>query len=118
MKTIKIKELGIEVTYPIVWTKPYNEIIIPKGWRKIKVWELWFILDGSKYMDEFLGDFNGKYNYFWCEQTDYAKNNNYASRLYLNWVLVLDSGDWGGSLSDSNDDGRVCLVRELKEAKR
>src|SRR3990167_4333213 len=90
-KTMAINDLGLEVTYPIEWTKPYDEIIIPKGWRKIKVWELWFILDGSKYMDKFLGEYKGQFNYFWCEQTDYAKKNDYASGLSLYRNLDLSS---------------------------
>src|SRR3990167_184493 len=114
MKTIKIKELGIEVTYPIVWTKPYNEIIIPKGWRKIEIWELWFILDGSKYMDKFLGKFKGEFNYFWCEQADYAKKKNYSSRLYLSRNLNLASRYWNVNLSYSDEDGRVVFARDLK----
>lgn len=110
MKTLKIKELGIEVTKPIEWTKPYNQIEVPKGWRKIKVWELWFILDGSQYIDEFLGDFKGKRNWFWCEQTDYAKKNNYSSGLYLYWGLYVGSGYVG--LANSVGDGRVVFVKD------
>lgn len=110
--TIIIKELGIEVTKPKDWTKPYNQIEVPTGWRKIKVWELFYILDGSKYMDDFLGDYKGKWNYFWCERTDFAKKNNYFSGLGLYWDLDLDS-NWN-SLVDSNDGGRVCFCRSVK----
>ena len=111
---IKIKELNLEVQRPQKWVKPYNEIVIPKGWRNIKVWELWFILDGSKYMDNFLGYYKGKYNYFYCEQTSWAKKNNRLSRLSLDGDLVLYSGWSGGDLGNSDGDGRVVFCRDLK----
>ena len=113
MKTIIIKELGIEVTKPKVWNKPYNRIKIPKGFRLIKVWELWFILDGSKYLHEFLGKFKGIYNWFWCEQTTYGKKYNYASWLCVVRNLSLDSG--GQNLASSDKYGRVVFVKEKKE---
>lgn len=88
VETIKIPELNLEVTRTQEWTKPYNKIIVPEGWRKIKVQELWFILDGSKYVDDFLGDFKGKWNRFWCEQTHYDKENNYSRWLCSDDDLV------------------------------
>ena len=112
MKTIKIKEIGIEVTYPKTWTKPYNKIEIPEGWRMIRVLELFFILDGSKYMNKFLGKLKGKWNYFWCEQTHCAKRIKASSALYLECDLDLKLDSWG--FKDSIEGGRVVFCRSLK----
>ena len=110
---MRIPELKIEVTKPVKWIKPCNKIVAPKGFRKIKVWELWFILDGSRYMDEFLKDFKGKYNWFWCEQTNYANKNNYSSGLVLGWGLGLVSDV--DNLAGSNGRGRVVFTRDLPQ---
>ena len=91
------------------WDKPYNEIVIPKGMRLIKLWELFKLLD-SKYSDKFLGNYKGKWNYFWCEQTKYAKLNNRSSGLCLVRGLDLYSGDV--SLAYSDDCGRVVFVKK------
>lgn len=114
MKTIKIPELNIEVTYPEVWPKPYNEIVIPEGWELIDLGRLWWIIDSSPYSDEFLGKFKGKYNSFWCKQTKWAKTHSYASGLYLNRDLYLYS--YNDDLAGSYEDGRVVFCRPIKGA--
>jgi hypothetical protein len=108
---IKIPELSIEITKPIPWTKPYNEIVCPKGFRKIKIWELIYIFE-SDYCDEFLGKDKDEWISVWCEQTKYAKKNNYAVRSYRAGIgyWCADSGD----LAVSGAYARVVFVRDLK----
>lgn len=110
-KTIKMPEFNIEITEIQDWSKPYNEIIAPKGFRKIEVWELWRILD-SKYRDKVLGEYKEKSNYFWCEQTEYDKRNNYSRWLYLSRGLNLGSNN--DVLAVSYSGGRVIFCRSLK----
>ena len=110
---LKVKEWNLEITPIQDWNKPYNQIIIPKGFRKIKVWELWRLLE-SKYADEFLGDYKGEYNRFWCEQTNYDKEdkeNGYSRWLYFDWSLDLGSGN--DVLADSNVNGRVIFCKDI-----
>ena len=114
METMKIKEFNLEITKPITWTKTFGEIVIPKGFRLFKLWELWRLLE-SKYGDEFLGEFKGQCNYFFCEQTKYAKKKNFLSGLYLYGVLDLYS--ISDSLAGSSGSGRVAFCRDLKEKK-
>ncbi len=111
-RTLKIKELKIEVTYPAEYTGQYNKIEIPKGWKLINVRDLWWILDESKYMNDFLGNFKGEWNRFWCEQTKHDKKAKQSRWLVLDGYLVLYS-DWG-NLDYSDSDGRVVFVRDLK----
>lgn len=111
MKTIKIKELNIEVTYLEEWTEPYNKIKVPKGWKLIEIWQLAYILE-SKYCNEFLGKFKGKYSLFWCSQTKFAKDNGYSCGVNRGWSGSWDA-DWDG-LVGSGGDGRVAFVREMK----
>jgi hypothetical protein len=108
LELFESKVLGLTLTKIQDWNKPYNEIVIPEGFRKIKIWELWQLLE-SEEMDKFLGDYKGKYNWFWCEQTNYAKKNGYSSGLCLDWNLDLYSVD--GGLADSGDGGRVVFVK-------
>jgi len=109
-KLLKIPELNIEVTKIQDWIKPYNEIVIPKGFRLIEDYELMWLI--RKATTKFLGKYKGEYNYFWIAQTPYVKANNYSSGLYLNGNLGLYLYDDG--LSDSDEDGRVVFVRDLK----
>ncbi len=102
------KVLGLDITNIQDWDKPYNEIVVPEGYRKIKIWELWELLE-SEERDDFLGEYKGKYNNFWCEQTNYAKLNNYSSRLCLNGNLGVYSDD--DELAGSGDGGRVVFVK-------
>lgn len=114
--TMKIPELNIEVTKPIEWTKTIGEIIAPKGWRVIKQSELFYILDKSKYMNDFLGDFKGKWNLFYCTHSNEEKTNGKSglSGLDLDGDLGLYS-DWNGNdLAYSDGDGRVAFARDLK----
>jgi hypothetical protein len=103
----KFKDL--EITKIVDWNKPYNEIVCPKGFRLIKVQELWDLLDSDK-NDEFLGDYKGKYSRFWCEQTKVDKIKGYARRLCRN-----DSGwfnaSWSDDLDYSGENCRVCFVK-------
>ena len=108
----KSKVLGLTLTKIKTWDKPYNEIIVPEGFRMIKIWELWQLLE-SKERDKFLGDYKGKYNYVWCEQTNYAKLNNHSSGLCLYGSLSVDS--YGGDLAGSSSVGRVVFVKEEKK---
>ncbi len=117
-KTIKIPELNIEVTKPIKWTKTVGELLESDlyknhkkdGWEIIEKWQLWFILDGSKYMNKFLGNFKGKWNLFYCAPSNYTKLNKLPSlsRLDLDW-------NDGYDLAVSDGDGRVVLCRGLKQ---
>jgi hypothetical protein len=106
---MKIKEINIEVTKIKEWDKSYDEIKPPKGFRLIKIWELAYILE-SKYCNKFLGKFKDKWNYFWCEQTKYAKKNKYACRLGRGrcgfWIA-----NWR-RFGDSNAVGRVVFVKK------
>jgi hypothetical protein len=91
--------------------KTFKEISMPKGCRLMRIWEFAKLIESDE-SDEFLGEFKGQYNYFFLEQTKYAKANNYLFRAYLNSV-----GDWSardGNLADSNGDGRVVFCREKK----
>lgn len=110
-KTLKIKELKIEVTYPVEHTAKYSEISIPAGWRLINVRDLWWILDSSKYLDDFLGNFKGKWNRFWCEQTVIDKRKKQSRWLNLNRDLGL--GSLWDYLDDSNSSGRVVFAKNL-----
>lgn len=109
LELFKSKVLGLTLTKIKDWDKPYNQIVVPEGFRKIKVWELMKLIE-SKERDSFLGDYKVKYNFIWCEQTNYAKNNNYASGLYL--CENLDVYSDGEDLADSVSGGRVVFVKE------
>ena len=107
MKLFKFKNL--EITYPKSWTKPYNEIVIPEGFRLIRVWELWELLE-SEQAEEFLGPLKDEYCLFWCEQTRYAKRFDFSSRLYLDGNLNVYSDN--DDLADPNSNGQVVFVKE------
>lgn len=109
IELFKSKVLGLTLTKIQDWDKPYNEIEIPNGFRKIKIEELWKLLDSNE-RDDFLGDYKGKYSWFWCEQTRYAKENDYSSGLYLNGDLSLNANY--EDLASSNGSGRVVFVKE------
>lgn len=112
-KTLKIKELGIEITAPEKWTKPYNEIVKPKGWRLPQVWEL-FQIHESKHKDFIFGE-EGYLN-FACEQLSIDKGKKWSRWLYRYGSDEL--GAWGDNLRRANEDGRVCFVRERKWIKK
>jgi len=103
----------LKVSNIIKWTKPYDEIIVPRGCRLIKQWELFKLLEEDyEIADEFLGDYKGKYNLFWTEQSRFAKSYNYTSGLYLGGGLYLSSGN--EDLAYSDVGGRVVFVKEVK----
>lgn len=106
---MKIKEINIETTKIKEWTKPYNKIKVPKGFRLIKIWELIYILE-SKYCDRFLGKFKDSWNCFWCEQNKYSKENNLACGVdrsrFGSWDAYWDRFDY------SDDFGRVVFVKK------
>ena len=110
MKTIKIKELGIEVRKPIKWTKQYNEIEKPKGWRLPHVWELFQIHEMPEYKYFIFGEEG--YLHFWCEQLSIDKKNDWSRVLYRNWYLDLVARN--DDLAFSYSGGRVSFVRELE----
>ena len=94
------------------WDKTFEEIEIPKGWRLPKVTELKRIYKTDK-AEKFDKEYKKNWHLFFCQQTKFAKENNYFSRVYL-----LSDGDLGASvgvLSDSGGDGRVVFCRELKQ---
>ena len=110
LKTFKCKELNLEITPVKEWTKPYNEIVIPKGWRLLKTHECIFLIEEG-YKNELIRKLK-EYNWIWVQQTNYAKENNYSSGVYF-----CRSGNVGsyyvGYLRNSDDDGRVAFCREL-----
>ena len=110
-KPLKIPELKINV-FPIQDYKGrYEDIKIPNGKRLIKVWELIWILD-SKYDKQFLGNYKGKDNFFWCKQLKYDKQNKRSRGLTLYGDLDLSS--YWDYLPVSNAGGRVVFVEDLK----
>jgi hypothetical protein len=91
--------------------KTFKEISIPKGCRLMRIWEFAKLIE-SKESDEFLGEFKGQYNYFFLEQTKYAKANS-----FIVGACLYGGGAWNydnGSLANSSDDGRVVFCREKK----
>jgi len=110
LKPFKCKELNLEITPLKEWTKPYNEIVIPKGWRLLKTHECIFLIEEG-YRDELIGKFKKDCNYIYVQQTNYAKKNNYLSRVYFYWSGSVNSSY--DNLQNSNDDGRVAFCREL-----
>lgn len=97
----KFKDL--EITRIIDWDKSYDEIVIPKGFRLIKIQELVEILESDQ-EDEFLGAYKDKFGYFWC-----AKNKHGVLRLSRG-----SSGNWYASwaVRGSVDAGRVVYVKK------
>lgn len=106
-KLFKFKNL--EITQIQDWNKPYNQIIIPSGFRLIKVQELIDLLESDS-AGKFLGDYKDKHNWFWCEQTKYDKLNNYSRRLFRGRGGSWDAF-WSG-LGYSDAGGRVVFVKE------
>lgn len=93
-------------------TKTFKKIKIPKGWRLPKVWELLEVIDseGWKDLDK---EYKKEYHWFFCEQTNFSKNNNYLSRVYLNRNGYVFSNFV--NLANSGDYGRVIFVKDLNE---
>jgi len=110
LKPFKCKELNLEITPLKEWTKPYNEIVIPKGWRLLKTHECIFLIEEG-YRDELIGKFKKDCNYIYVQQTNYAKKNNYLSMVYFNRRGSINS--YNDDLQNSNDNGRVAFCREL-----
>ena len=110
LKPFKSKELNIEITPLIEWTKNYNQIIIPKGWRLLKTHECIYLIEEG-YKDKLIGKFKDKYNYIWVQQTNYARKNNYSSGVYFDRDGNVGSYDDG--LQYSSGSGRVAFCREL-----
>ena len=106
-KTLKIKELGIEITAPKKWAGPYNEIKKPKGWRLPHVWEL-FQIHESKHKEFVFGE--DGYLAFPCEQLSVDKKKQWSR-----W-LCRYGGDglyaWSEGLLGSDSNGRVIFVKE------
>ena len=110
LKSFRCKELNLEITPLKEWTKPYNEIVIPKGWRLLKTHEYFYLIEEG-YENQLIGKFKNEYNYAWTQQTNYAKKNNYAS-----WVCFGRSGSVysvDDDLQNSYDNGRVAFCRKL-----
>ena len=110
LKSFRCKELNLEITPLKEWTKPYNEIVIPKGWRLLKTHEYFYLIEEG-YENQLIGKFKNEYNYAWTQQTNYAKKNNYASRVYFDRNgIVYSNYDY---LQNSYDNGRVAFCRKL-----
>ena len=110
LKPFKCKELNLEITPLKEWTKPYNEIVIPKGWRLLKTHECIFLIEEG-YRDELIGKFKKDCNYIYVQQTNYAKKNNYLSRVYFYWNGSVNSNN--DNLQGSSGNCRVAFCREL-----
>ena len=111
---IKIPELKIEISQLKEWTKPYNEIVIPKDCELVNLSELLFIWENEKYRKVFFKEYlaNPSYIRIWCKQLWNDKKNNWSRWLCLYGNLNLSSGS--GDLAGSDGDGRVAFVRRLK----
>ena len=107
-KTLKIKELGIEITAPKKWTKSYNKIKKRKGWRLPHIWELLQIHE-SKHKDFIFGEKG--YLYFACEQLSIDKEHNCSRWLFRSRYVVLDARF--DNLLNADENGRVCFARDL-----
>ena len=96
------------------WNKTFEEIKIPEGWRLPKVTELMEIYETDK-AEEFDEEYGKVWHWIYCQQTKYAKENNYLSRVYLDsdGDLSVDDED----LSDLLGGGRVVFCRELNKLK-
>lgn len=104
MKTIKIKEIGIEVMRTDEEVSYKHKL---KGWKQIKLYHLVYILE-SKYKKKFLKELDGKYNWFWIKK---RKQDKYCSALGGNDDRLHVNGDF-----DDNSRGRAfgVFVRKLK----
>ncbi len=114
LKSFRCKELNLEITPLKKWTKPYNEIVIPKGWRLLKTHEYFYLIEEG-YENQLIGKFKNEYNYAWTQQTNYAKKNNYESWVYLDRDAEVDSND--DDLRGSLGNGRVAFCRKLDALK-
>jgi len=110
LKSFRCKELNLEITPLKEWTKPYNEIVIPKGWRLLKTHEYFYLIEEG-YENQLIGKFKNEYNYAWTQQTNYAKKNNYASRVCFDRDGYVYSNVV--NLQYSYDVGRVAFCRKL-----
>jgi hypothetical protein len=111
---MQIPELNIEVTFMKEWTKPYNKIVCPNGFRMIKFSEVLFIWENEEYRNIFFKDYlkNPKWTAIACEQLWNDKINNYSRWVFLDRISNL--GSYSSDLACSGDDGRVVFVREMK----
>ena len=105
LKSKVMKEIGLEVTYPIKHTETYNKIKVPKGWRLPELWELFRI---AQYDLKFLKE--DSFVIYYSLPTHYAKENGYISRLCVNSNGDLYSND--GGVAYSYDYVRVVFIKE------
>ena len=117
VENLLIKELSIEVTPLEKWTKPYNQIEIPEGYRLLRLSEFLYIWENENYRNVFLKDYLDKpeWKVIWLEQLWNDKRNKWSRRVYLDGSLNLESS--GGNLAYSDEYGRVAFVRDLKKEK-
>ena len=104
-KTIKIKELGIEVDFAQQQNnKLFSELVIPKGWRLLKLKELDVVmnyiqqnkLDIWSYFEQPINEFKGK---------------------FVAWFITVSDGadlDCDRNPDDRNDSLGVIFCRDLK----
>ena len=105
LKSKIMKDIGLEVTYPIKHTETYDEIKIPNGWRLPELWELFRI---AQYDLKFLKE--DRWVVYYSLPTYYAKENGYTSGLYVDSYCGLYSEC--DNVADSVGDGRVVFVKE------
>ena len=94
------------------WNKTFREIKIPKGWRLPKITELLEVYETEK-AEKFDKEYKKKWHWIYCQQTKFAKENNYLSRVCFDWGGDVDS--YYDVLRDSDDDGRVVFCREINK---
>lgn len=113
MKTLKIKELGIEVETKLRKAVKFKDIKVPKGWRLLTFQDCCFIYD-NLYEEIPIGK-----EIEWIEHySKRMKERGYASALDSDW----DDGrlDVGGDGYDDVSGGYafgVRFCRDLKENK-
>jgi len=94
------------------WNKTFEEIEIPKGWRLPTTDELKSIYKTDK-VEEFDEEYKKVWHWIYCQQAEYAKENNLLSGVFLgsNGGFYASNED----LSYAYDGGRVVFCREINK---
>ena len=116
MKTIKIKELGLEIEKELHREMEIiKDIKIPKGWRLLNINEFLEIWNNHRSKFDFGGD---RFDEI-IKQPLKDKVKNYP--FYNVWLYGLDGGSvldgYSGILSCANGSRGVRFCRELKKQK-
>jgi hypothetical protein len=89
------------------WSKPIKDFPMPKGFRMAEEKEFIDLYDSGFKIEEY------PVVYFTKNSSKLNIKNGWSlSRLYLNRSLDLNSGNY--DLADSDDDGRVVCIKEMK----